>query len=134
MVEEKTCEGCDGACCKYVAMEIDCPEDYDDFENIRWYVAHENISVFVEEDYSWNIEFVTPCKYLNDDGKCSIHEDFVDDPEVRRPDICKEFSTDQCPHHNDYNEKYRFNSIEEVDKYVKEVYEEGEHIVSEEEE
>lgn len=127
------CSSCNASCCRYVAMEIDCPEDLDDFENMKWYVAHENISVFVEEDDIWNIEFLTPCKYLKD-NLCSIHEDFVDKPHVKRPKICREFSVDQCPHHNDYVEKYRFTSIEEIEKYVKEIFLKGKHVVPEESE
>lgn len=129
MAEVKSCSKCDAACCKYVAMEIDCPEDLDDFENIKWYVAHENIRVFVEEDDSWNIEFITKCKYLRDDNLCSIHEEFVKDPSVSRPKICKEFGVDECPFHNDYEEKYTFTSIEEVEKYVKNIFLKGKHIV-----
>ena len=117
MEEIKSCEGCGAKCCKYVAMEIDSPEDPDDFENIKWYVAHENIRVFVEEDDAWNIEFATPCKYL-DGEKCSIHEGFVLNPEVKRPKICEEFAADVCPHHNKYDEKYSFESIEDIQKYI----------------
>ncbi|MDA3836762.1 MAG: hypothetical protein PF542_04015 [Nanoarchaeota archaeon] len=133
MEEIKSCATCDAACCKYVAMEIDCPEDLGDFENIKWYVAHENIRVFVEDDNSWNIEFITPCKYLIEDNKCKLHEEFVDEPEVKRPAICKEFGVDACPHHNDYTEKYEFTSIEDVERYLSDVFEAGNHIVKEDE-
>lgn len=124
---KKDCSLCNAECCRYVAMEIDYPEDKNDFENIRWYVAHKNVSVFVEEDDTWNIEFATPCEFLLSDGKCSIHEDFVKNPKVKRPNICHEFSVEQCPFHNKYVEKHRFSSIEEVDNYIREVYEKGEH-------
>lgn len=131
---DKSCSSCKGDCCKYVAMELDCPEDIEDFQNIRWYLAHENISVYVEEDGVWNIEFMTPCKYLEKNNKCCIHEDFVKNPEVRRPQICKEFTVEQCPHHNDYEELYRFNSVEDVDKYIEKVFKTGRHEVVEKEE
>lgn len=127
----KTCEGCGAKCCKYVAMEIDCPEDLDDFENIKWYVAHENIRVFVEVDNVWNIEFMTSCKYL-DGEKCSIHEEFVKNPKAKRPKICGEFTADACPNHNKYSEKYEFNSIEDVDLYLVDVFGKGKHVVSSE--
>lgn len=130
----KTCEGCGGACCKYVALEIDAPEDLDDFENIRWYVAHENVEVFVEDDGVWNIEFKTPCKYLNEEGKCSIHEEFVSNPTIERPKICKEFSVEQCNFHNKYTELCRFTRVEEVDKYIEEVFKKGLHVIASEEE
>ncbi len=114
---DKSCFGCGAKCCKYVAMEIDTPEDREDFENIRWYVAHENIRVFVEEDETWNIEFVTKCKYL-DGERCSIHEDYNKDAKIRRPKICKEFNVDICPQYNEYREKYSFENVEDVDEYM----------------
>jgi uncharacterized protein len=61
-MEEKSCEGCDGKCCKYVITELDIPEKEEDFDDIKWYVCHENVFVFIEEDGTWNLEFVTPCK------------------------------------------------------------------------
>jgi len=42
--ECKNCDGCPAECCKYVAIEIDTPEDIDDFEDIKWYVSHKNIT------------------------------------------------------------------------------------------
>jgi|SRR6056297_1863844 len=131
-MNKKNCDKCGGACCKYVAIEIDIPENLDDFENIRWYVAHKNVSVYVEEDGTWNVEFITPCSYLKD-GKCSIHEDFVEG-KIRRPDICKEFSVDQCPFHNEYDELYRFEKMEDVDEYIDKIFKKGLHTVEEVEE
>ncbi len=126
----KDCKNCNAACCKYVAIEIDIPEDLDDFENIRWYVAHENVIVYIEDDGAWNVEFSTPCSYLRKDNKCSIHEDFVDS-KIKRPKICKDFSVDQCPFHNDYNELYRFEKIEDVDEYIEKVFKKGLHSINE---
>ena len=40
MMRYKNCEGCDAKCCKHVAVEIDEPEEKEDFENIKWYVCH----------------------------------------------------------------------------------------------
>ena len=132
-MEKKTCEDCDAMCCRYIAMEIDTPEEEDDFENIKWYVAHKNVSVYVEEDGVWNLEFNTPCAFLRDDGKCAIHEDFVDNPKVKRPKICKEYSAENCLFHNDdYNEKYRFQTIKEVEDYIENVFKKGLHEIPEE--
>jgi len=122
--QPKTCEGCDAMCCKYVAMEIDCPEDADDFENIKWYVCHKNVNVFVETDNTWNIEFITPCEHLDEEGWCGIYE--------KRPQICRDYNQEECLFHNDYDEKYRFEHIEDVEKYIKEVFNKGLHEFPEE--
>ncbi len=120
----KTCEGCPAKCCKYVAMEIDTPEEKSDFENIRWYVSHKNIIVYVEKDGTWNIEFQTPCEHLDSNWKCTIYE--------KRPEICKKYEHDECTFHNKYEEKYTFKKIEDIDKYIKEIFEKGLHIIPEE--
>jgi len=101
------------------------------YETIRWYVAHKNISVYVEEDGFWYVEFRTPCKYLDKD-KCSIHEKFAKN-KVKSPKICKEFKINQCPQFNDYEELYTFNKMKEVDNYIKNVFKKGRHQVVERE-
>ncbi len=131
--EEKTCEGCAGLCCKYVSIEIDVPEEIDDFEDIKWYVIHKNVNVYVDEDDEWYVEFLTPCEYVREDGKCSIHEDFTKNPEIKRPKICKEYSTDECPFYNKYKEKYTFKNIHDVENYIENVYKKGKHIIPEDE-
>jgi uncharacterized protein len=125
----KSCEGCKGACCKYIAIEIDTPETIEDFSDIRWYVAHKNVNVYVEEDGTWNVEFLTPCEYLSDEGKCTIHEDYVKGV-IKRPAICREFITDSCPYHNEYNELFKFEKMEDVDKYIEKIFNKGLHTVS----
>mgnify|MGYP001565152217 FL=1 len=59
--KDKTCDKCDALCCNHIAIEIDTPECLEDFENIKWFVAHKNVNVYVDEDYIWHLEFLTPC-------------------------------------------------------------------------
>ena len=124
MSEEKTCDECKGGCCKHVIVEIDVPEEIEDFEEIKWFVAHENVQVYVDEDYTWNLEFLTPCKFLNDSNKCNIYE--------KRPDVCRDYSQEECPFHNKYEETYAFKSIEDVEDYIKNVFDKGEHVIPDE--
>lgn len=121
---EKTCEGCGAKCCKYVVTEIDCPEELEDFENIKWYVCHKNVRVYIEGDGTWNLEFITPCKFLEND-KCSNYE--------KRPQICRDFSQEECPHHNKYKELFSFENMEEVEEYVEKIFKKGLHRIPEDE-
>ena len=43
------CEHCAAACCRYLALPIDKPTTKRDYDDIRWYLMHEGVSVFVEE-------------------------------------------------------------------------------------
>jgi len=110
----KDCSSCNGACCRYVIVEIDKPEKLEDFEEIKWYVSHKNINVFVDEEDDWDIEFITPCEFLGENNLCQIYE--------KRPKICREFSVNDCPHHNEYIEKHTFTNLEELENFIKNVW------------
>lgn len=104
------CEHCTGYCCRYVALPIDEPEDRQDFDDIRWYLLHEGISVFVE-DGDWFINMVTNCRHLQPDFRCGIYE--------TRPKICRDYSTDNCDYHSgDYGWDHHFTCPEHLDEYV----------------
>ena len=74
------CGECGGSCCKYVAIEIDKPSSKTNYDNIRWYLLHENVNVFVDHDGHWYIEFRTPCLKQLEDNNCRSH--------AARPKIC----------------------------------------------
>ena len=106
------CEHCVAACCRYVALPIDTPETRDDFEDLRWYLIHEHISIFVE-DGDWYISFQTPCQHLLPDQRCGIYD--------TRPRICRKYSTEDCDYHSgDYNWEHHFTSAEHLDEYLRE--------------
>ncbi|MFC1682345.1 YkgJ family cysteine cluster protein [Nanoarchaeota archaeon] len=109
-MDKKDCSKCKGRCCKYVAVEIDKPETKSDFEDVRWYVSHKNINIFVDEDGDWYIEFMTPCEFLGEANKCMNYEN--------RPEICREYDQDECTFHNDYSEELTFTNLEEIDEYI----------------
>jgi uncharacterized protein len=81
------CLECQGKCCSYFALPIDEPEDVGDFDDIRWYLLHENVSVFVEDD-DWYVQIDNRCKALSDEALCEIYED--------RPRICRKYKDEEC--------------------------------------
>ncbi|MGD8450670.1 MAG: YkgJ family cysteine cluster protein [Phycisphaerae bacterium] len=106
------CEHCTGVCCKYIALPIDTPETKADFDDVRWYLLHENVSVFVE-DGSWYINMATPCRHLQADNRCGIY--------ATRPRICRKYTTDNCDYHSgDYGWEQHFTCPEHLDVYVTE--------------
>jgi Fe-S-cluster containining protein len=122
----KTCDECDGRCCKYVAIEIDVPETLEDFEDIKWYVCHENVQVYVEEDGSWNVEFLTPCRHLDENDKCTYYK--------KRPQICREYNQEECTFHNEYNKIFSFKKIQDVEDYIEKIFKKGLHQIPSDEE
>ena len=81
------CSGC-GDCCTYVATQIDDPQSFGDYENIHWYLTHENVGVYVDWDGDWYIEFKTRCRNLTEAKTCGIY--------ATRPRVCSEFSFTDC--------------------------------------
>jgi Fe-S-cluster containining protein len=114
MDSDPTCEKCGGACCKYFCFEIDEPEDYEEFEDIRWYVLHDGVSVHID-DGDWYIAIENRCNALDPYGRCSIYED--------RPLICRSYSPeDGCDYTGggDYEYDEEFTSPDQVERYARE--------------
>lgn len=106
------CRKCDAKCCKYFALQIDTPKDKDDFENIRWYLTHKDVTVFIEKR-KWYLEIKNECRYITPDHSCSIYE--------KRPLVCREHSSNSCELISDeFDHSHTFNSIEEFDSYLTE--------------
>src|SRR3990172_4701469 len=83
---ENPCEGCDH-CCRYVALPIAAPRTKRDFDEIRWYVLHENVSVYVDREGDWMIQFQTTCHWLKG-GRCTHY--------ALRPSVCRDFDPADC--------------------------------------
>jgi len=93
------CKGCT-KCCEYIAIQLDEPEDIEAFDNIRWYLYHKNVRVFVTDEDDWFVQFLTPCKAISPiDGKCMAY--------AKRPSICRDHKQETC-------EKYAQESEEKV--------------------
>ncbi len=110
--KKNICSKCTGLCCRYFALPIETPEDWDDYDDIRWYLAHENITVFVE-DGDWYLNVKNKCTHLRDDNyMCDIYED--------RPGICRKYEDDTCDFTGDnYDYELHFTSDKQMEEYMK---------------
>jgi Fe-S-cluster containining protein len=105
------CEHCTAACCRYIALPIDTPETPAEFDDVRWFLLHEGVSVFVE-DGDWYIALETCCRHLQADQRCAIY--------ATRPNVCRAYSTDDCDYHSgDYGWQQHFTSPEHLDAYFR---------------
>ena len=107
----KTCYSCPALCCKYVALQIDTPTCKKDWSNLLWYLHHENIKIFVDQEDDWMIEFSTLCKNLGEDDKCQIYE--------KRPKVCRRLTTKECEFHNEESPyKLVFKNADQLIQYL----------------
>lgn len=105
------CKDCNGMCCKHVAVELDKPTCKDDFEHLKWYVAHEGVSVWMNDEEEWFVEFTTKCKHLGYGNECKAYD--------RRPQICRDYDSENCVGPlNDHEAELTFTCMSDVEKYV----------------
>ena len=112
MAKEVQCEKCTGLCCRYFALPIETPENKDDFDDIRWYLCHKGITIFIE-DGDWYLNIKNKCKYLSDkDNRCKIYS--------RRPNICRGYRHDDCDYvEGEYNYELHFTSDKQMEEYIR---------------
>ena len=106
------CEFCTAKCCRYFALPLDDPENWKDFENIRWFLLHDRAAVFVE-DGTWYILVHTACRHLRPDNLCGIYH--------TRPDICRSYSTKNCEYEDDWVYDHYWELPEQVAEYAEAV-------------
>ena len=106
---ECLCDHCIAKCCRYFALPIDTPEEEKDYQYIRWYLLHERASVFVDEG-TWYLLVHTKCKHLGDDNRCGIYN--------TRPQICREYSTENCEYEDEWCYEQYFETAEQVEEYM----------------
>jgi Fe-S-cluster containining protein len=104
------CKECGAKCCRYFSFEIDEPETFEEFEDVRWYLFHQGVSVHVDEG-EWYISIDNKCNMLGQDNACEGYD--------KRPLICRKYAMVNCDHTGgDYGYDELFTSPEQLDEYA----------------
>lgn len=103
------CDYCTGKCCRYISLPIKTPHSWDDYDEIRWFLAHGRMIVYVEKA-TWYLLVMSNCQYLQKDYRCGIYFD--------RPKICREYTTDNCEYEQDWGFEKVFESPRQVWEYA----------------
>ncbi len=109
---QSLCEYCTAKCCHYFALPIETPDTFKELEYLRWFLLHERASVFKEDD-DWYLLVHTKCKHLQDDHRCGIYE--------TRPQICRDYTTDNCEYEEDWTYEFYLETSEQVGQYTEAV-------------
>jgi len=109
---ECLCDYCTGKCCRYFSLPIHNPTSWDDFDTIRWYLAHGQTVVYVEKR-QWYLLVFSRCDYLTKDNRCGIY--------LNRPKICREYTTDNCEYDSDWSFEKIFETAEQIWEYAEAV-------------
>lgn len=106
------CDHCVGKCCRYFSLPIETPTSWDDYDAIRWYLAHRETVIYVEKG-TWYLLVLTRCQYLLPDHRCQIYHD--------RPRICREYSSKDCEYDTDWTFDKVFETPEQLWEYAEAV-------------
>lgn len=105
------CRKCGAKCCRYFCFEIDTPESFDEYDDIRWFLLHENISVHIDKG-DWYISIANRCEALDEDNRCRVYED--------RPLICRKYSMSDCDFTDGhYGYDALFETPEQLEAYAR---------------
>lgn len=103
---ESLCDHCTGKCCRYFSLPLPrTPRTWDDFDEIRWYLAHGQTLVYVDSG-TWYLLVSSRCDYLLPDHRCAIYHD--------RPKICREYTTAEC----EYDDNWSFDKVFETPEQI----------------
>ena len=106
------CEECNAECCRYITCIIQTPKDEADWDEIKWMLLHEGVTVYVDKDGDWNVETLTNCKNLDEKTKkCKDYEN--------RPHVCRDHGTHECEGNDLDKDQLVFETPEDVDEYLK---------------
>jgi Fe-S-cluster containining protein len=106
------CDHCTGKCCRYLTVPLDPPAKWDDYDAIRWYLAHGGTLVYVESD-KWYLVVMTRCKYLTRENRCQVY--------LTRPKVCQKYTTDECEYDTDWTFEKVFETPEQMWEYAEAV-------------
>ncbi len=105
-----TCEECGGECCRKIAFHIETPKNVIDFEDVKWYLYHEGILVYIDNEEDWMVQVPIKCTKLDKDGKCTIYN--------KRPPICRMSKVEECEKNtNEMNVVFR--NVADLEGYMK---------------
>jgi len=106
------CGRCKGRCCEYYTVYLDEPEDAEDFDELRWFLAHEGCHVYIDEG-QWHLNVATRCRFLGADGRCSIYE--------HRPTVCRDFGREEeCEFTCEFDFERTFRTLKDIEDYARE--------------
>lgn len=97
-------------CCLYFSLEIDRPRTKRDYDDLLWFLAHEDVSIYLWKR-KWYLMVHNRCRFLDGDTNlCRIYE--------TRPKMCREHSPDECEFDSDYDFDEHFKSYRELRRWM----------------
>ncbi len=98
-------------CCSYFSLEIDRPRSKRDYDDLLWFLAHENVSIYLW-DNCWYLMIHNMCTFLDKKTNlCTIYDE--------RSRMCREHSVEECEFDSDYEFDEHFKSYDDLKRWMK---------------
>ncbi len=101
-------------CCNYVTIRIKPPTEEEDWEELRWIVAHGGATVYMIREgsrESWYVHLESRCRFLRAGNVCEIYH--------ARPDPCRAYSNHDCEGvTGERGADLELKTIQDVEKYA----------------
>jgi hypothetical protein len=78
---------CGARCCRYLTVSVPTPVAESDWDEVRWWLAHEGVWVTKDQD-GWLLTVEMRCRHLQGDGACGIY--------AARMSLCAEHDVTDC--------------------------------------
>ncbi len=102
---------CGAACCRYIGVPIEAPTCARDWDDWRWYLSHEGISIY-KDSGQWYLNVETRCGHLTPELTCAIYE--------TRPETCAEYDPSACEWQDPEGVwEIHFSTHEELEAYLR---------------
>jgi Fe-S-cluster containining protein len=110
-IDDKCSRCLPAKCCLYFSLEIDRPRSKRDYDDLLWFLAHDDVSIYIWKK-DWYLMVHNRCKFLDvKTNLCSAYE--------YRPRMCREHTTDDCEFDSDYDFDEHFKSYEDLKRWMK---------------
>ena len=79
---------CGGKCCRYVTVGVPAPRSEADWDEVRWWLAHQGVMV-TQDPEGWMLHVETRCGHLRPDNACQVYPDRMFACEEHDPTDCE---------------------------------------------
>ena len=100
---------CGARCCNYIATPIDTPKSKSDFDDVRWYLMHEDIHVY-KLDGVWHLLVNRRCRHLLPNNVCGNYDN--------RPKVCDDYDAKSCEYTGEVDYQHYFNDDAELETWL----------------
>lgn len=102
-------QDCGARCCRYITIEINPPRAQRDWDEMRWWLAHEGVVVSKDED-GWNVHVETRCQNLRADNACAIYPHHMD--------TCESYDAKTCEFTGPLDQEFELRSELDLARYI----------------